>query len=169
MHQEHSVIVQVVQVGLSPRHFTHKLSHWSNWKLTQSSGSFLPLLLRVSPSVTLRSPLKMSGFGNRSSGFGRGRGGDEYSDGMCTYDMFVPAGDCGKIIGTLISTAVRRGPRVNHNVWPADVLFTFSLIFYACYVRGWPLNVGSEMLFLCSRYMNEVSECSVCFNFSPRS
>ena len=41
----------------------------------------------------------MSGFGNRSSGFGRGRGGDEYRDGMCTYNMFVPAGDCGKIIG----------------------------------------------------------------------
>ena len=76
----------------------------------------------------------MSGFG-RSGGFARSRGGEDYSDGMCTYDMFVPAGDCGKIIGTLICTAVR-GPRVNHKVWPADVLFTFSFIFYACYVRG---------------------------------
>ena len=114
----------------------------------------------------------MSGFGGRGGSYGRSRGGEEYSEGGCSYDMFVPAGDCGKIIGTLICSAVTRGPRVNHQCLAGRRAFhvflkliCFTLATYG--VDCW--NIGSEMLFLCSRYMSEISECSVCFLLFSRS
>ncbi|XP_076440517.1 far upstream element-binding protein 1-like [Babylonia areolata] len=36
---------------------------------------------------------------SRGGGFGRSRGGDDYDDGGSNYEIFVPARDCGKIIG----------------------------------------------------------------------
>jgi hypothetical protein len=67
----------------------------------------------------------MSGFGRSGGGYGGGGGGGN------TVDMFVPAGDCGKIIGTLF-ILLRNRTTCESRVWPQTS--DFHVILNAFYV-----------------------------------